>query len=260
MTNKNLLPFLSLKLKGDKKTMTVKECFIVCPISSEGTETRKRSDALLKYIITPACESSGYTPKRVDKICHTDKIDNVIIEKLKSSELVIADVTESNANAFFELGYRIATGKPVIQIAQEGASLPFDVMTTNTISYSITDLDKAEKAKLLLTETIKQLSEQSEVLSKVSDGKHTENGEMSFQTETILSTLYQIQNSIMDLKATINSNNDETITSIINAMHIVQPQGSPEMQMLGTLLQTPDGLKNLMQLAELSGKFPQNKQ
>ena len=237
--------------------MNEKKCFVVCPISSEGTTTRKRSDDLLKYIITPACESSGYTPVRVDQIYHTDKIDSKILEFLNNSELVIADVTEENANAFFELGYRMATGKPIIQIAEEGTKLPFDVITTNTIFYSTNDLGKAEASKQRLGDTIKHITEQSEALAKVSSTQ--ENSDILPFAE-ILSTLYQIQNSIVDLKSTLNN---ETITSVVKAMHSIQPQSNSEaslqMQVLGTLLQSPDGLNNLMKLAEIADKLPSKK-
>ena len=38
----------------------MKICFVVCPIGSEGSETRKRSDELLNYIIKPVCEKCGF--------------------------------------------------------------------------------------------------------------------------------------------------------------------------------------------------------
>jgi nucleoside 2-deoxyribosyltransferase len=235
--------------------MKEKKCFVVCPISEEGTETRKRYDDLLKFIITPACEASGYEPVRVDQLYHTDKIDNKIIELLDTSDLVIADVTEQNANVFFELGYRMATKKPVIQMASEGTKLPFDIVTKNTIFYATNDLGKAENSKQRLSDTIKHLAEQTEALAEISEGQSDE-GVASLSSAKILSNLYQIQDSITDLKNVMITNNDKTIESVVKAMHSVQPQVKPEMQMLGTLLQTPDGLNNLMKLAEMSGKYP----
>ena len=37
-----------------------KKCFVVCPISDEQTDIRKRSDQLLKHIITPVCHACGF--------------------------------------------------------------------------------------------------------------------------------------------------------------------------------------------------------
>lgn len=232
--------------------MKSKKCFIICPISNEGSETRKRSDDLLNYIITPACENSGYKPERVDQVYHTDKIDSKIVEYLKNSELVIADVTEENANAFFELGYRMATGRPVIQIAEYGTKLPFDVMTTNTIFYSTTDLAKAEEAKQKLNATIKQISEQEEVLFKMSNIQDESNS--NALSVEIMAILFQLQSSVTDIKETLKNNNSETITSIVKAMQNNQPQLSTDaalqMQLINSAFQNPEGMQKILEMVD----------
>ena len=58
-----------------------KKCFVVCPISDEQTDIRKRSDQLLKHIITPVCHACGFeNPERVDLIANPDSITNKILE------------------------------------------------------------------------------------------------------------------------------------------------------------------------------------
>ena len=132
----------------------MKNCFIVCPIGTEGTSQRKRSDQLLKYVITPVCEQKGYEIKRSDLIPGVDKINQTIIDCLINSDLVIADLSDHNPNAFFELGYRTALNKPLIHVIEEGQTIPFDVGNIRTIFYDLTDLDKTEKTKERLVETI----------------------------------------------------------------------------------------------------------
>lgn len=43
-------------------------CFVIGPIGDEGSETRRRSDQVLKYIIAEVVEEFGYEALRADQI------------------------------------------------------------------------------------------------------------------------------------------------------------------------------------------------
>ena len=60
--------------------------------------------------------------------------------------MVIADMTDHNPNAFYELGFRQALELPLVPIIKVGGNLPFDVMTTRTVFYD-TDVAKIEESK-----------------------------------------------------------------------------------------------------------------
>jgi hypothetical protein len=79
------------------------------------------------YIIKPAVESAGFECFRADEIQHSGVIDVPMYERLLSADLVIADLSTWNVNAFFELGVRYAL-KPraTICIAESGFKNPFD--------------------------------------------------------------------------------------------------------------------------------------
>ena len=79
----------------------MKTCFVVSPIGDVGSETRINADKLFKYIISPVCESCGFEAVRVDQINDSDSITQTIIDKLLSSELVIADISGNNLNVFY---------------------------------------------------------------------------------------------------------------------------------------------------------------
>lgn len=64
--------------------------------------------------IAPAIRRAGYTPYRVDATPHNDRIDVKIMTEIKGSRFVIADVTEQKAGVYFEAGYAIGQGLPVI--------------------------------------------------------------------------------------------------------------------------------------------------
>ncbi len=105
----------------------MKKCFVVSPISQEGSEVRKRADQVFKYIISPVCEETGFEPIRVDQVNQADSITETIIDYLINSELVIADITGHNPNAFYEMGYRASTGRPMIHLKEKNEKIPFDI-------------------------------------------------------------------------------------------------------------------------------------
>lgn len=126
--------------------MTEKICFIVTAIGESGTPTRERADNVYKYLIAPVCEELGYKPVRVDHVNAVDNINTTIINYLKTAPMVIADMTDHNPNAFYELGFRQALELPLVPIIKVGGNLPFDVMTTRTVFYD-TDVAKIEDSK-----------------------------------------------------------------------------------------------------------------
>ena len=126
--------------------MSEKICFIVTAIGESGTPTRERADNVYRYLIAPVCEELGYRPVRVDHVNAVDNINETVINYLKTAPMVIADMTEHNPNAFYELGFRQARELPLVPIIKVGERLPFDVITTRTVFYD-TDVAKIEESK-----------------------------------------------------------------------------------------------------------------
>jgi len=176
----------------------MKKCFIVCPIGADGSETRKNSDTVLKHIIQPVCIEMGFEVIRVDQIYAADRIDNTIYDHLKTADLVIADMSEHNPNAFYEIGYRHALGKPLIPIMKEGTNIPFDLSSLRTIFYATDDLDKASAAKERLAETIKSFDFSAQV-EQEDEPVH----------QNTIPYLLKIQDGIEDLKGIMLERNNE---------------------------------------------------
>lgn len=191
----------------------MKTCFIVCPIGESNTPTRKRSDQVFKFIISPVCEAKGFDPTRSDKSYAVDKIDQSIITQLETADLVIADLSDHNPNAFFELGYRTALKKPLIHIAAEREVLPFDVSAIRTIFYDLSDLDKTEECKLRLSETIDAVC-----IADPKDTSTTSSAPLSQNTTAqILTLLLEIRDSISDVKVLTEESNTKLIEQVISA-------------------------------------------
>ena len=77
-----------------------------------------------------------------------------IHDQVLTSDVILADITGSNANVFYEIGIAFAIGKPVIFLTQEPPeSAPVDIRQFQFIRYDLSrhveflaDLDKAIRA------------------------------------------------------------------------------------------------------------------
>lgn len=130
--------------------MSVKKCFIICPIGPAGSDTRKRSDQMLNHVYAPVLSTYGFEPVRADKILQSGLITSQIINLILESELVIADLTDGNPNVYYELALRHATRKAFVQVARAHEQIPFDIAGLRTIFVDLTDPDNVEAAKIEL--------------------------------------------------------------------------------------------------------------
>jgi len=91
----------------------------------------------LDYIFTegiePIEERTGFRPLRIDRSEHNDKICDRIISEIKRSRFVIVDVSDNNSGAYFEAGYAMGLGLPVIFTAKKYSELHFDTRQYNHI-------------------------------------------------------------------------------------------------------------------------------
>jgi len=85
-------------------------------------------DKSYRYIIKPAAKDAGYQCVRADEIQHAGNINVPMYQQLLTADVVIADVSTYNPNAFYELGVRHAL-KPytTITIAEDKMVFPFDI-------------------------------------------------------------------------------------------------------------------------------------
>lgn len=126
----------------------MKDCFIICPLGEENSEIRIKSDKFLKYVFTPVLTKNNFNVIRADQIPKVGFITTQIINLIIECPLVVADLTDSNPNVFYELAIRHAFRKPYIQVISKGQKIPFDLSGIRTIEIDIQDLDSVEKAKM----------------------------------------------------------------------------------------------------------------
>jgi nucleoside 2-deoxyribosyltransferase len=100
----------------------------------------KQFDTLWNEVIKPVAHQAGFEAVRGDNIYGPGVILRDIIRRIVESDMIIAEITPSNANVFYELGYSHAVGKPAILLANRDdlAKLPFDISGYRVVYYSDT--------------------------------------------------------------------------------------------------------------------------
>jgi hypothetical protein len=136
-----------------------RRCFVIGPIGKSGSPERKHADMLLNAVIREALRDSDppYEIVRSDKVAEPGMINDHVIHDILNADLVVADLTLSNANAYYELGIRHAAEKPVINFAQIGTELPFDTFGYRAIMEDITSWDGIERARQQIRDAAKAI-------------------------------------------------------------------------------------------------------
>jgi nucleoside 2-deoxyribosyltransferase len=85
--------------------------------------------------ISTAIEALGYRSLRVDNKEHIGKVDDLIMAEIQESRFVVADFTGHRGGVYFEAGYALGLGLPVIWTCREDniEKLHFDIRQYNCI-------------------------------------------------------------------------------------------------------------------------------
>ena len=106
--------------------MIEKKCFVIMPFSgAETIQTKEDWDNIYENLFIPAWQENNCRCERTG--VPRGSITKDIIERLFSSDVVFADLTDSNPNVMYELGVRHAFRKPSMMVKQKGAKIPFDI-------------------------------------------------------------------------------------------------------------------------------------
>ena len=128
--------------------------------------------------------AKGFEVTRADNIENQRSIMKDVIEGIVKSDLIVADLTSSNPNVYYELGIAHALGKPVIHLTQALEEVPFDLKPYRFIEYS-THFAQIGKAKgLLATHALRFLEGKLKVGNPVTD-YHPDNPGASPSAERI---------------------------------------------------------------------------
>jgi nucleoside 2-deoxyribosyltransferase len=89
----------------------------------------------------PGIADAGYEPLRVDQVEHLGKIDDEILNQIRKARFVVADFTGHRAGVYFEAGYALGLGLPVVWTCRETdiSRLHFDIRQYNCIAWNSVD-------------------------------------------------------------------------------------------------------------------------
>jgi hypothetical protein len=107
------------------------KAFIVMQFSSPYNE-------VYSHVIKDLCEEFKLDATRADEIYGPGIIVKDVIDRISRSQVIIADISPTNPNVYFEVGYALALGKPIILLAQRrgpDAPLPFDLSAFRVLFY-----------------------------------------------------------------------------------------------------------------------------
>ena len=93
----------------------------------------------LREAIRQGVKDAGYYAVFIDEVQHNDFITPELLKYIRDSKFVVVDLTHKNNGAYFEEGYAMGVGKPVIQLCQRNQKLHFDIAQKNTIMWDVED-------------------------------------------------------------------------------------------------------------------------
>ena len=112
--------------------------FVLMPFS-------RSFDDAYRLAIKPACEDAGAYAERVDEQIFSGSILERIYNQISKADVVVADLSERNANVFYEVGYAHALGKTTVLLVRSAEDIPFDLKHYPHIVYGDRLLDLKEK-------------------------------------------------------------------------------------------------------------------
>ncbi len=130
--------------------MKSKKSFVLMPFSESLND-------VYEFLIKGALSEAGYQVKRADDIRSQSNILEDIVKGIIDSDLIVADLTDSNANVYYELGIAHALQKKVVLITQDIDEIPFDLKSYRVIGYS-THFSRMNEAKIELTQLARESS------------------------------------------------------------------------------------------------------
>ena len=230
-----------------------KTCFVISPIGKTGDDIRKNADEVLEYIINPICKKYGYSVIRADKMANSGLITKAIIEQIISSDLVIADLTGSNPNVFYELAIRHSYRKPAIQIIKGTVDIPFDVAGAEVAKREISSMMETIESGDIVHNPVSEVG----TMLNISENSMKENKEA---LSALLMEIQRIPENFNTLEKNIETRLSQMASTIVETIkkEQIQDNGNPENKMLeilmNNLMQNPQkamqGVDALMKLQE----------
>jgi hypothetical protein len=103
----------------------------------------------VKDVVKETFKEFGIQAIRADEIEHSDGITDRIVEEIRQSQYLFADLTGERPSVYYEIGYAHAIGKTVLLYRRKGTTIHFDLAYRNSPEYeNLGDLRNKMRARL----------------------------------------------------------------------------------------------------------------
>ena len=164
------------------------QCFVIQPFDNDKFDKRYQD------VYAPAILEGGYEPYRVDKDISTEIPIESIDSNIRSSSVVLADITMDNPNVWFEVGLAIAYKKRTILVCSDERKdkYPFDIQQHSIISYKTGSLSDFENLKSQIINKLKYFSSRTNsIAEKENNGQILSESLVSDEAFLLIGTIGQ---------------------------------------------------------------------
>lgn len=123
-------------------------CFVMMPFG-------QWYDRYYQDVYVPAIKDAGFEPVRADELFSTGSVVEQIWEQIEKSKVLLAELTDKNANVFYELGLAHAAKKPVVFTSGQLEDVPFDLRHLRVIVYEVREPKWADKLQRQITDYLR---------------------------------------------------------------------------------------------------------
>lgn len=238
-----------------------KSCFVMMPISDQGSYPKGHFTKVYEQILIPAIEDAGYKAYRVDENNICDSIIGKIFDAIQNCPMAICDLSNRNPNVLYELGLRQAYDKPVVLIQDNITDRIFDVSGISTVTYRSERLyedviEAREKITQAIIETkegrsntlIQMVKATSAIYPK---GEISQSDKNEILLQAIMRELYDIKNSTQPSRKIVIYTEEMTV---MNQIEIVEREIEEIAKSVGSINEA-EAQKMYEKISEIRSKI-----
>lgn len=139
-------------------------CFVIQPFD------QGKYDKLYDDVFQTAIQEAGLEPYRVDRDPAVAVPIEDIEQRIRDADICFAEISEDNPNVWYELGFAVASRKPVVLACSDKRTthFPFDVQHRQIIRYTSESPRDFEQLKAEISERLRALYEKGMRLAQIS--------------------------------------------------------------------------------------------
>lgn len=214
--------------------MTTKRAFVLMPFSQDFND-------VYDFLIKTPLENAGYSVSRADDLLNQSNILQDIISGIANCDLIIADLSKSNPNVYYEVGLAHAMRKKVVLITQNLDEIPFDLRSYRIIVYS-THFSEMNEAQQKISELVKkELNNELTFSSPVVDFGATNPNFLAITSQSTAEiTSNHNDRGVLDIQVDLEESN-EVMGLIISEVGDRWAKLTPHIQTTTAMLSNRDG-------------------